>query len=104
VGQAEAWKIILADPCYDLVDRSCKFGLVCDLADALEAGGEIKVWLDEREIDYGENIVLRIADGPDADFVLLILSPDAVDSTWVKEEWTDAYWATGKPRALDGSG
>lgn len=62
------------------------------MADALEAGGEIKVWLDEREIDYGENIVLRIADGPDADFVLLILSPDAVDSTWVKEEWTDAYW------------
>ena len=29
---------------------------VRDLADALEAGGEIKVWLDEREIDYGENI------------------------------------------------
>ena len=62
------------------------------LADALEAGGEIKVWLDEREIDYGENIVLKIADGLDADFVLLILSPDSVDSKWVKEEWTDAYW------------
>jgi tetratricopeptide (TPR) repeat protein len=65
---------------------------VRDLADALEAGGEIKVWLDEREIDYGENIVLKIADGLDADFVLLILSPDSVDSKWVKEEWTDAYW------------
>ena len=65
---------------------------VRDLAGALEAGGEIKVWLDEREIDYGENIVLKIADGLDADFVLLILSPDSVDSKWVKEEWTDAYW------------
>jgi hypothetical protein len=65
---------------------------VRDLADALEAGGEIKIWLDEREIDYGENIVLKIADGLDADFVLLILSPDSVDSKWVKEEWTDAYW------------
>jgi tetratricopeptide (TPR) repeat protein len=65
---------------------------VRDLADALEAGGEIKVWLDEREIDYGQNIVLKIADGLDADFVLLILSPDSVDSKWVKEEWTDAYW------------
>jgi TIR domain len=62
------------------------------LADALEAGGEITVWLDEREIDYGQNIVVRIADGLDADFVLLILSPDSVDSKWVKEEWTDAYW------------
>lgn len=62
------------------------------LADAMEAGGEIKVWLDEREIDYGQNIVLKIADGLNADFVLLILSPDPVDSKWVKEEWTDAYW------------
>jgi tetratricopeptide (TPR) repeat protein len=65
---------------------------VRDLADALEAGGEIKVWLDEREIEYGQNIVLKIADGLDADFVLLILSPDSVDSKWVKEEWADAYW------------
>ena len=65
---------------------------VRDLADALEAGGELKVWLDEREIDYGANIVLKIAEGLDADVVLLILSPDSVDSNWVKEEWTDAYW------------
>ena len=65
---------------------------VRDLADALEAGGEVKVWLDEREIDYGANIVLKIAEGLDADVVLLILSPDSVDSKWVKEEWTDAYW------------
>jgi hypothetical protein len=36
--------------------------------------------------------VLKIADGLDADFVLLILSHDSVDSKGVKEEWTDAYW------------
>jgi len=65
---------------------------VRDLADALEAGGEIKVWLDEREIDYGQNIVRRIQEGLDADFALLIFSPDSIDSKWVKEEWTDAYW------------
>jgi hypothetical protein len=35
---------------------------VRDLANALEAGGEIKVWLDEREIDYGQNIMLKIAE------------------------------------------
>ena len=62
------------------------------LADELETGGEIKVWLDEREIGYGENIVLKIEEGLDANVVLLILSPDSVDSKWVKEEWTDAYW------------
>jgi tetratricopeptide (TPR) repeat protein len=65
---------------------------VRDLADALEAGDDVKVWLDEREIDYGANIVLKIGEGLDADVVLLILSPDSVDSKWVKEEWTDAYW------------
>ena len=65
---------------------------VRELADALESGGEIKVWLDEREIDYGENAVLKMEEGLDADVVLLILSPDSVDSNWVKEEWTDAYW------------
>jgi hypothetical protein len=36
-------------------------------AASLEAGGEIKVWLDEGEIDYGQNIVVKIADGLDAD-------------------------------------
>jgi len=65
---------------------------VRDLAGALEAGGEITVWLDEREIGYGENIVLKIGQGLEADVVLLILSPDSVESKWVKEEWTDAYW------------
>ena len=65
---------------------------VRELAGFLESGGEIKVWLDEREIAPGQNIVDRIADGLDADFILLILSPDSVDSNWVKEEWTDAFW------------
>jgi TIR domain len=65
---------------------------VRELADFLERDGEIKAWLDEREIAPGQNIVTRIADGLDSDFILLILSPDSVDSNWVKEEWTDAFW------------
>lgn len=65
---------------------------VRDLADFLGDGGEIEVWLDEREIGYGENIAGKIQEGLDADVVLLILSPDSVESKWVKEEWTDAYW------------
>jgi hypothetical protein len=65
---------------------------VRELADELETGGEIKVWLDEREIDYGENAVLKMSEGLDADAVLLILSPDSAESNWVREEWTDAYW------------
>jgi tetratricopeptide (TPR) repeat protein len=65
---------------------------VRELADALETGGDIKVWLDEREINYGDNAVLKMEEGLDADVVLLILSPDSVESKWVKEEWTDAFW------------
>jgi tetratricopeptide (TPR) repeat protein len=63
-----------------------------DLANALEAGGYITVWFDEHEINYGDNSVLKMEEGLDADAVLLILSPDSVESNWVKEEWTDAFW------------
>src|SRR5215469_14169381 len=62
------------------------------LAAHLEQDGDIRVWLDERSIAPGANIVSEIADGLDSDFVLLILSPDSVDSAWVKEEWSDAFW------------
>jgi hypothetical protein len=65
---------------------------VRELADFLSRDGDIKVWLDEREIAPGQNYVSRIADGLDADFIALILSPDSVESNWVKEEWTDAFW------------
>src|SRR3974390_3150925 len=65
---------------------------VRELASSLESGGEIRVWLDERGIAPGQNIVSRIGEGLAADFILLILSPDSVDSSWVKEEWTDAFW------------
>src|SRR5664279_609095 len=65
---------------------------VRELAAFLGNDGQIQVWLDEREIAPGQNIVSRLADGLNADFILLILSPDSVDSRWVKEEWTDAFW------------
>jgi len=65
---------------------------VRELADFLKTDGLIKVWLDEREISPGQNLVSTIAEGLGSDFILLILSPDSVDSNWVKEEWTDAFW------------
>lgn len=65
---------------------------VRDLATFLEADGNITVWLDERQIKPGQNIVTRIAEGLDCNFILLVCSPDSVASAWVKEEWTDAFW------------
>src|SRR5690349_12980138 len=65
---------------------------VRELAAFLLEGGQIRVWLDEAEIQPGDNIVSKIEKGLDADVVLFILSPDSIDSRWVREEWTDAYW------------
>ena len=42
---------------------------VRELAGALADGGEIDVWLDEREIAPGDNIVGKIGDALEADFV-----------------------------------
>ena len=47
---------------------------VRDLAGALDTGGEIQVWLDEREIGYGETIVVKIGQGLDANVVRLSLA------------------------------
>jgi len=65
---------------------------VRNLAEALEEGGQIKVWIDEGEIAPGDNIIRKIGECLESDFVLFVLSPDSVASNWVKEEWTDAFW------------
>ena len=67
---------------------------VRELADFLQKdpADQITVWLDEREIAPGQNIVTKIQQDLDSDFIILILSPDSVNSPWVKEEWTDAFW------------
>jgi hypothetical protein len=70
----------------------------------LEEGGDIECWLDTYEIGYGDNIASRIDEGVrECDVVLVVLSPASIQSKWVKEEWTAAYWAqvnTGKVRLI----
>jgi hypothetical protein len=64
----------------------------------LEDGGDIECWLDKYEIEFGQNIVLRMNDGlAKSDFALLFLSPSALKSPWVEEEWTAVLWAQVKP-------
>lgn len=66
---------------------------VVTLKRVLEEGGQIHCWLDSFEIAYGQNIVSRINDGlSKSGFVLLFLSPAALRSRWVEEEWTSAFW------------
>jgi len=76
---------------------------VRELAGALEVGGEIEVRWDERDLAPGDNVVSRIAEGLESDFVLVVVSPESVDSKWVQREWADALHeetTTGRKKVL----
>ena len=49
--------------------------------------------LDEWEIKVGECIPSKIDHAiGEADYVIIVLSPDAVESGWVEREWQSKYW------------
>lgn len=65
---------------------------VLSLAVDLKSYG-FDVWLDEWEILAGESIPSKINDGlKECDYLMLILSPNAVLSKWVEKEWQAKYW------------
>lgn len=65
---------------------------------ARQLAGDLKqlghqVWLDEWNIRVGQCIPTEIEQGiATADFVTLLLSKHAVESSWVDREWKMAYW------------
>jgi hypothetical protein len=60
-------------------------------ADLTELGHE--VWLDEYSIRVGDCIVSGIEKGlRDADYVIVVLSPNSVLSGWVEREWKTKFW------------
>ncbi len=70
------------------VDKSFAKTLSTDIANA----GHLP-WLDEWSIDVGESIPASIAKAlRNSDFVLVILSEEAVNSLWVQAEWENKYW------------
>lgn len=69
-------------------DKSFVRGLAVDLA---VIGHQ--PWLDEWKILAGESIVERVGEGiEDADFVVVVLSKNALASKWVENEWQAKYW------------
>ena len=63
-----------------------------ELANDLKELGH-KPWLDQWEIKVGECIVSKIGEGvSQADYVVIVLTPDSVSSGWVDKEWKTAYW------------
>jgi hypothetical protein len=60
------------------------------LAEDLVANG-VGVWLDRWEIRVGDSITDRIQQGLiESDYLLVVLSPDSVESRWVREELNTA--------------
>lgn len=50
------------------------------------------VWLDTWEILAGESIPKKIGEGiENCQFVILVLSPESVESKWVEQEWQTKY-------------
>ena len=53
-----------------------------------------EVWFDEWRLTVGQNIPLEIDSGiRSSDFLVLILTPEAIESTWVENEWSTKYWS-----------
>lgn len=75
-------------PCHARQDRQ----FVRDLADFLERGANLELFVDDGEIRPGETLISKAADGLQADVILVILSSDSVPARWVREEWTSAFW------------
>jgi hypothetical protein len=56
------------------------------LADSLRAQG-VRVWVDEAEIGVGDSLIEKIENAiDDMEYVGVVLSPESVDSQWVKRE------------------
>ena len=48
---------------------------------------DVSVWIDEVEIDIGESLIERIAEGiREADYVISLLSTASITSSWVRKE------------------
>src|SRR5512147_2448147 len=78
--------------CYARADKEFAAHLVEDLADY-----EIKLWMDVRSIPHGANWDLEVQKGLDSsDMMLVLLSPPAVASQNVADEWS-YFIEKGKP-------
>lgn len=70
------------------------------IADALRQSG-VSTWFDEWEIHFGDSLLKRIESAvKSSDYILLLLSPAAVDSDWVQKEINFALSRELKERAI----
>jgi hypothetical protein len=75
--------VLAVFPCFAKEDSQ----VARDLAEFLERGASVRVFLEDGEIGPGETIVSKAADGLQAAVILLILSPDSAPVRWVRRDW-----------------
>ncbi len=70
------------------------------IADALRRGG-VSAWYDESDLPVGESLAQQIDDaGKSNDYLLILLSPDALNSKWLQHELDAALLRELKDRAI----
>jgi len=87
-------------PCYAPADRET----ARQLADFLERGADVRVFLEDGEIREGEDILSKARDARTADLIVVLFSRDSMPGRWRREQWqpvlVDEPAAEGVPIAF----
>ena len=76
-------------------------GIAREIGEHLREIG-LRVWFDEWEIAFGDSLVEKINAGiQSSNLLLVLLSPEAVESQWVQREWTTALSREMDYRAIN---
>jgi len=73
-------------PCYAAADRE----IAQSLADFLERGADVRVYLKEGEMGPGEDLAGKARDGRMADLVVVLFSRESMPPRWPRAQWEDA--------------
>jgi hypothetical protein len=70
-------------PCYAPADRETARAL----AEFLERGADVRVFLEDGELREGEDILSKAREARTADMVLVLFSRDSMPARWRREQW-----------------
>ncbi len=73
-------------PCYAASDRE----LAERLCALLERGADVRIFLEEGQLQPGEDLAEKAREGRMADIVIVLFSRDSMPSRWPRAQWEDA--------------
>ena len=80
-------------PCYAPADRE----LARSLAEFLERGADVRVFLEEGEMRPGEELAGKARDAQTADVIVVLFSRESMPSRWPRAQWEDVL--VNEPKA-----